>query len=235
VSSTRASAISRRQRSSVLPGEHRLDAQVVEAIGREPVAVAAQDVDLLVPVRVVDDQLEEEPVELGLGEGVRALGLDRVLGGENEEGRLQRIAGPVDRHLPLLHALEQGRLRLRRRPVDLVGQEHVRERRAPLEVELPGGEVEHAGADHVRRHEVRRELDPLVGAADQPRQDAGHQRLRGARDALQQDVTSREEGDERQAQVHRLAHEGALRLRDAPLECPGGLLAHRVLLLVWIR
>src|SRR2546423_7757020 len=38
-----------------------------------------------------------------------------------------RAAAPVDRHLPLLHRLEQRRLRLGRRPVDFVREEDLRE------------------------------------------------------------------------------------------------------------
>ena len=45
----------------------------------------------------------------------------------------------LDRDLPLLHRLEQRRLRLRGRPVDLVGEQQVREDR-------PGPELEVAAA-----------------------------------------------------------------------------------------
>jgi hypothetical protein len=40
-----------------------------------------------------------------------------------------------DRHLTLLHHLERGGLHLRRRTVDLVGQEKVAEDRAELRIE----------------------------------------------------------------------------------------------------
>ena len=54
-----------------------------------------------------------------------------------------RLAGDGDR--PLLHGLEQGRLRLGRGPVDLVGQHEVGEDRPALELEPaepPSGDLE---------------------------------------------------------------------------------------------
>jgi hypothetical protein len=46
------------------------------------------------------------------------------------------VGRPADRHLPLLHRLQQRRLRLGRRAVDLVGQQHVGEDRPLHEAEL---------------------------------------------------------------------------------------------------
>ena len=66
---------------------------------------------------------EQEAVELRLGQRERALELDRVLRREHEERLGQRVRLAVDGDLPLLHRLEQRRLRLRRRAVDLVGEE----------------------------------------------------------------------------------------------------------------
>ncbi len=45
-------------------------------------------------------------------------------------GRVEPVGLAVDRHLPLLHRLEERGLRLRRRAVDLVGEQEVREDRA---------------------------------------------------------------------------------------------------------
>ena len=72
------------------------------------------DRQLLVVRRVADHDLEQEAVDLRLGQRVRALGLDRVLGREHEE-RVGDLVGLVaDRHLVLLHDLEQRRLHLGR-------------------------------------------------------------------------------------------------------------------------
>ena len=88
--------------------------------------------------RIVDDQLEHEAVQLGLGQVVGALGLDRVLRGQHQERPLDLVAGPLDRDAVLLHDLQQGRVRLGRRAVDLVGQQQLGEDRARAESETPG-------------------------------------------------------------------------------------------------
>ena len=123
---------------------------------------ALDDLGQLLERRVLHAQLEDEPVELRLGQGVRALHLDRVLGREHEEGRRQRIGRARHGDAALLHAFEQRRLRLRRRAIHLVGEEDVAEDRPALELELlPSCRVldDHVGADDVARHEVGRELD----------------------------------------------------------------------------
>ena len=67
----------------------------------------------------------------------------------------------LDRHLALLHRLEQRGLGLGRRAVDLVGQQQVGEHRSLAEAEPARLLVEDDLADHVRRHEVGGELHPL--------------------------------------------------------------------------
>ena len=106
-------------RGADLRGGHRLGA------GR-PV----HDRDEVLLGRERDHDLEQEAVELGLGQGIGALHLERVLGREDEERRLEREALPGDRDLVLLHRLEQARLGLGRRAVDLVGEDEVGEDRA---------------------------------------------------------------------------------------------------------
>ncbi len=92
-----------------------------------------------------------EAVELALGQGVGALVLDGVLRGDDQERRRQVMGLAVDGDLALGHGLEQGRLRLGRGPVDLVGQDHVGEHRTLAELELAGAPVPHVHADHVGR------------------------------------------------------------------------------------
>ena len=75
--------------------------------------------------------------------------LDRVLGGDDEERQLERVRLAVDRHLALLHRLEQRRLRLRGRAVDLVHEEDVREHRPGPELELVRLLVEDVHTRHV--------------------------------------------------------------------------------------
>ena len=70
----------------------------------------------------------------------------------------------ADRDRVLLHRFEQGRLGLGRGPVDLVGQDDLREDRPGLELEdaaAVGQLHDDVGADDVGRHQVGRELDPV--------------------------------------------------------------------------
>ena len=91
---------------------------------------------VLLLVRGVPDQnLEHETILLCLRQRIGPFLLDRVLRREHEERQRQVVAIAAGRHLPLLHRLEQRRLRLRRRAVDLVGQNHVREDRTGQELE----------------------------------------------------------------------------------------------------
>ena len=103
----------------------------------------------------------------------------------------------IDRDGPLLHRLQEGRLRLGRRPVDLVRQEEGREDWTPDERELAGLEIEDARPGDVRRHQIGRELDAAELAPENARQGAHQERLGDARHALDEGVVPREDGDER--------------------------------------
>ena len=76
-----------------------------------------------------------------------------------------------------LEAERERALRARRRSVDLVGQDEVREHRPRLELELAGLGIEDRDAEHIRRQEVARELDPVEGPADRAGQRAGQRGL----------------------------------------------------------
>ena len=131
----------------------------LEPVERMAVPLLADDLDLLVLARVAEARAQEEAVELRLRERERALVLDRVLGRDQQErvGQLPRDA--VDRDLVLGHRLEQRRLRLRHRAVDLVDEDDVREQRPLLELELARLLVEDAEAGDVGRLQVGRALD----------------------------------------------------------------------------
>ena len=139
--------------------------------------------------------VEEEAVELRLGQREGALVLDRVLGGHHHEGVGQGPGDPAGGDLPLGHGLEERRLHLGRGAVDLVDQHERVEERAGDEVEAPVVGAEHLGAGHVGRHEVGRALD-----AREARVEAGGERLDGAglgeaRRPLDQDVPAGEDAD----------------------------------------
>ena len=74
---------------------------------------------------ILDDQLEQKPIELGLGQVVSPLRFDGVLRGHDQKRRLDRIAHAVDRHPVLLHDLQQRRMGLGRRAIDLIGQQAI--------------------------------------------------------------------------------------------------------------
>ena len=169
--------------------------EIVERVG---VALIGEDLQLVLELRVAERGAQEEAVELCLGEREGSLVLDRVLGGEKEERVRQLPRDAVDRDLTLGHRLEQCRLRLRRRPVDLVDEDDVGEDRAGPELEVPRPLVEDGKARHVRWLEIRRALDPLrdrtVDAAGDGAREHG---LGRARHVLEQHVTvARERGQD---------------------------------------
>ena len=155
---------------------------------------------LLALRRVADPELEHEAVELRLGEGIGALLLDGVLGGEDEERLGQRIGPPARGHLVLLHGLEQRRLGLGRSAVDLVGQHDVGEDGSLHEAEGPaprGGVVfEDVGAGDVAGHEVGSELDPAEREVERLGHRLHHERLGQPRHADQQRVPACQQGGE---------------------------------------
>ena len=172
--------------------------------------VEPQDAVLFLRRRVRDNQLEQEAVELRLRQAVGALVLDRVLRGHHREQVGERMADAVDGDGLLLHHFQQGRLRLGRRAVDLVGHEDVGEDGAGAELEAAGLQVEDVGAEDVARHQVGRELHALAIHAQQPGQGAGHERLGGAGHAFEQDVAAAQQGQQHQLQVLPLADDHTL-------------------------
>ena len=123
------------------------------------------DVDLFVKGGVVDPRVEHEAVELGFGKGVGAFLLDGVLGREDEERTRQGVALARGRHGAFLHGFKKGSLRLGRCPVDLVGEDDVREQGAFHELELTRL-VEDFGADDVAGHQIRGELNAVEAEAE---------------------------------------------------------------------
>ena len=188
---------------------------LAEHVRRDALVGEVQHRELGLGVRVVELDLEEEAVELTFGEGEDALVLVRVLRRDHEEriGKLVRLA--VDRHLALAHRLEQGGLGARRRTVDLVGEEDVREDGARHEEVL-------AGADDVlpvelRRRRVRRELDALERRAEHVCDGTGKKGLRASGRAFEEDVAVRDGGDEKQLDGTVLADDDLRHLRLRPL------------------
>ena len=137
-----------------------------------------------------------EAVELRLGQRVGALVLDRVLRRHDHERAPERVADAVDRHLVLLHALEERGLRLRRGAVDLVDEEEVREDRARPELELVRALVEDVDAGDVGREQVGRELEAREGAVEGARHRLREHRLPHAREVLDDQVPLADEAED---------------------------------------
>ena len=158
--------------------------------------------------------MHEEPVALRLRQRVDALGLERVLRGEDEERPREgaRLAG--DRHVPFAHRLEQRRLDLRGRAVDLVREHDVREQRAPLDREVLARRPPGAGPDEVGGHQVRRELQPGEVAAHGLRHRRHGQRLGQAGKALDQAVAVGEQADHDPLDEEVLTHDDLLDLEQ---------------------
>jgi hypothetical protein len=155
-----------------------------------------EHLELALRIRVLELDLEQEPVELGLRKRMDPLVLVRVLRRDHEERVGQPLRLAVDRHLPLLHRLEQRRLRARRRAVDLVREEHVREHDAGHEHRLASSHDHLAG--ELSRSRVRRELHPLELRTQHVRDRSSEERLRATGRPLDQDVSTGEGGDEQQ-------------------------------------
>ena len=157
---------------------------------------ASHDLLLFVARRIADAQLEHEAVDLRFGERIGALLLDRILRREHEERLLELERRAADRHLLFLHRLEQRGLHLRRRAVDLVGEDDVREDRPPLHGELARRLVVDLRAEHVGRQQIGRELNAMERRVDRLGERADGQRLRQTGHALEQNVSAGEKTDE---------------------------------------
>jgi hypothetical protein len=177
--------------------EDALDAHDLARIGLVRARRGRDDLLLLDVRRVSHRDVEHEPIELRFRERIRSLELDRILGREHEERERERIGLSSGRHSILLHRLEERGLRLRRRPVDLVREDHVREERPADELEgaLSGHLVvlEDLGPGDVGRHEVGRELDPAELEIQDLRERRDEERLRKSGDADEKAVAVGEE------------------------------------------
>ena len=143
----------------VLAREHRIEVRLVVR-GR-----LHRHGQLIFSREIVDDDVEHEAVELGLGQGVGAFEFDGVLGSHDEERLFQLKEIAAGGHLIFLHRFEQRRLRLRRGAVDLVGEHHICKDRPLYELKgtLAGLVVflDDFGAGDVARHQVRGKLNAV--------------------------------------------------------------------------
>ncbi len=99
------------------------------------------DVALTRHVGIPDPQPHQKPVQLRFRQRIRPMMIGRILRRDHHERLRQRQRPPFHCHLLFVHRLEQRRLRLRRRAIDLVGQQEVRKHRPRLELESLGMRV----------------------------------------------------------------------------------------------
>ena len=133
-----------------------------------------------------------------------------------KNGRSSGYVRAGRRDVVLLHRFEQRGLRLRRRPVDLVGEDDVREDRPldELQPPVPLLFLEDLGAGDVGRHQVGRELNALEVEIEDVGERLDQQRLRQARHAGDQAVSAREQRDQHFFDDFVLADDDLAQLRE---------------------
>src|SRR5207245_10614304 len=87
--------------------------------------------------------------------------------------------------------------------------------------------VEDLDARHIRREQVRRELDPPERAAERPGERLGEDRLAGAGNVLDEDVAATDQGDERELDLVVLAEDDPLDVLDDARDSRSEGLIHR--------
>src|SRR5262249_49608814 len=122
---------------------------------------------------------------------------------------------------------EQRRLRFRRRPVDLVREDDLREDRPLDEAEPPRALflVEDFRAGDVRRHEVRRELDPLELEVEDVGERLDQQRLGEPGHTSDEAVAAGEQRDQHLLDDVVLAHDDFAQLGENALTALGYFLS----------
>ena len=177
------------------------------------------DAHLFVLGQIRHDDVEHEAIELSLRQRIGSFELDGILRGQDEERTLQRIGPSGRRHVILLHRFEQGRLRLRRRAVDLVGQDDLREDRPLHEAERPVSSllVQDFRAGDVGGHQIRRELNPLERQVQNACDRLDEQRLRQTGHARDQAVAAGEERHQHLVDDRVLADDHLADLREDAL------------------
>ncbi len=194
-------------RGHLFASHHRL-----QLIHRLPPAMALQHLSLAGAVRIPHGNAHQEAIQLALRKHVRSFELKWILSGDDHERGGQAVRGSVGRHLPITHRLQQGALRSRRRSVDFIGQDNIRENRAAIENKLGGIRIKDAAAHNIAGQQVGRELNPTEDAVQAASQGLADQRLADSRHVLQQDMLASHQSDQAQTHHLRLAHNDALQV-----------------------
>ena len=147
---------------------------------------------------IADDDLQQEPVKLRLGQRVGAFLLDRVLGRQHVKRTRQAMLNARHRHTLLLHGLQQSGLRARAGAVDFISHQQLAEHGAGDETKAAAAFrlVKYFAADDVGRHQVRRELNPFGAKTKHNAQRFDQPALAEPRNADQQHVSAGQERDQ---------------------------------------
>ncbi len=122
----------------------------------------------------------------------------------------------LDRNAALTHRLEEGRLGLRSRAVDLIGENDVGEQGSFGEMEILGLPPVDRHADDVRRKQIAGELDPLEVQPQRARQRLRESRLADSWNVFDQHVAASQHCDDGQSYGLRLApYDGGHRRLEA--------------------
>ena len=183
---------------------------------------AGDDGHLFGEVGVLDHDLHQEAVDLGFGEGVGAVGLDRVLGGQDQERGRDGPGLFADGDLVFLHDLEQGGLDFGGGAVDLIGEQEVAEHRAEFGFEAALVGSPDPGPDQIGGDQVGGELDPLEAAAQDLGQGGDGPGLGQPGHPFQQQMATRQQRDQDPFQHAFLADNDPLDLKQRRLELLAG-------------
>ena len=142
---------------------HSLQTGVGQCVRIEAAVNARQQCTFLFLIRIIHQHFQRKTVELRFGQRIRAFVINRVLRGENGKHRRQNVRLAVDRRAAFLHCFQKRGLRLGRRSVDFVGEQHIGENRAATQTELRCTTVENIGAHDIGGHQIGRELHAFEG------------------------------------------------------------------------
>ena len=159
--------------------------------------VCAEHRVLVILGGVIDGQIQQETVQLGLGQRVGPRLLNGVLRGQYKKGFFQRVRLATVGHAAFLHGFEQRALGFGRGAVDLVRQHDLAEQWPFVELEEPAARrvvlLQDFRADDVAGHQVGRELDAVEHEVHGLCQRADEQRLAQAGQTLEQAMAARDE------------------------------------------
>ncbi|COW21083.1 Uncharacterised protein [Mycobacterium tuberculosis] len=191
-------------------------------IRRTAFQATAQHRGLVSLGEVAQFQPDREPIQLRLRQWICALVFDRIVGRQNDEWHCQFMGLAIDAHLALGHCLQQCRLRLRRRPVDLVGEQQVGENRPGPEFETTGLHVIDGRAEQIGRQQIRRELHSGEIEPQRGGEGSRDQRLAEAGEIFDEHVATGEHGGEDECQCRALPHHHTFDFVEHRLAVGGG-------------